>query len=412
MQVGIATLILRTSRALAVAGLGCAVAVIGGAAAAQDHRAPRGTLVRPASAAVQPVEELPRAALQDGMELVDAEQIALAANPALGQAAARIEAARGKWVQAGLPPNPTWGYSGQQIGSRGVAEQDGVILGQEFVRGGKLRLSRSVAEREINRAEQDYAAQELRVLTDVRVAFYDVLIAQQRLDVNGELVKIGHQALHTADARFKAKDVSRIDVLQAKLETEQAKILLQNAHNRYDAAWRSLAAVMGRQSLPPQRLVGELSAKPFEFEWETSLQRLLGTSPEIASAVAEMERARWAVQRARVEAVPNINVQAIVQRDAQIRGTDGAIQITMPFPVFNRNQGGIRQAEGELIVAERALQLRPNLKVLYATGYTRNAIIHQGRLDADVELLTKPFTAGTLTRKVRAILDGKPSAAS
>ena len=63
-------------------------------------------------------------------------------------------------------------------------------------------------------------------------------------------------------------------------------------------------------------------------------------------------------------------------------------------------------------LAERALQLRPNLKVLYATGYTRNAIIHQGRLDANVELLTKPFTAGTLTRKVRAILDGKPSAAS
>jgi hypothetical protein len=44
--------------------------------------------------------------------------------------------------------------------------------------------------------------------------------------------------------------------------------------------------------------------------------------------------------------------------------------------------------------------------VLFATGYTRNAIIHQGRLDPDVELLSKPFTADALARKVKQILDG------
>ncbi len=40
------------------------------------------------------------------------------------------------------------------------------------------------------------------------------------------------------------------------------------------------------------------------------------------------------------------------------------------------------------------------------TGYTRNAIIHHGRLDPDIDLLTKPFTADALTRKVRRVLDG------
>jgi two-component system NtrC family sensor kinase len=61
-------------------------------------------------------------------------------------------------------------------------------------------------------------------------------------------------------------------------------------------------------------------------------------------------------------------------------------------------------------LADRALQERPDLKVIYATGYTRNAIIHHGRLDADVELLTKPFTADTLARKVRAALDSRTAA--
>jgi two-component system NtrC family sensor kinase len=60
-------------------------------------------------------------------------------------------------------------------------------------------------------------------------------------------------------------------------------------------------------------------------------------------------------------------------------------------------------------LADEARRRRPALKVLYATGYTRNAIIHQGRLDAEVELLTKPFAAEALSRKVRQILDAQPS---
>ncbi len=63
-------------------------------------------------------------------------------------------------------------------------------------------------------------------------------------------------------------------------------------------------------------------------------------------------------------------------------------------------------------VAEEALRRRPELKVLYATGYTRNAIIHDGRLDADVELLTKPFTHDILVNKVRQILGDRAEAAS
>ena len=60
-------------------------------------------------------------------------------------------------------------------------------------------------------------------------------------------------------------------------------------------------------------------------------------------------------------------------------------------------------------LARKVQRTRPALKVLYATGYTRNAIIHQGRLDPDVELLTKPFTYEVLARKIRQVLDGAPA---
>ncbi|HEX4096096.1 MAG TPA: ATP-binding protein, partial [Caulobacteraceae bacterium] len=57
------------------------------------------------------------------------------------------------------------------------------------------------------------------------------------------------------------------------------------------------------------------------------------------------------------------------------------------------------------LLADEAAELRPGLKVLYTTGYSRNAIVHQGRLDPGVELLPKPFTYDQLAAHVRRILD-------
>jgi CheY-like chemotaxis protein len=56
-------------------------------------------------------------------------------------------------------------------------------------------------------------------------------------------------------------------------------------------------------------------------------------------------------------------------------------------------------------LAEQARARRPKIKVLYASGYTRNSIVHDGRLDAHANLLAKPFTLEQLAAKVRQALD-------
>jgi CheY-like chemotaxis protein len=57
------------------------------------------------------------------------------------------------------------------------------------------------------------------------------------------------------------------------------------------------------------------------------------------------------------------------------------------------------------VLAAEAERLRPGLKVLYATGYSRNAIVHHGRLDPGVQLITKPFTFDQLAARVRDVID-------
>jgi CheY-like chemotaxis protein len=63
---------------------------------------------------------------------------------------------------------------------------------------------------------------------------------------------------------------------------------------------------------------------------------------------------------------------------------------------------GLPGMNGRRLVQEARNRLT-NLKVLYTTGYARNAIVHNGLLDADVELLPKPFTVETLGRKIRQV---------
>jgi CheY-like chemotaxis protein len=56
-------------------------------------------------------------------------------------------------------------------------------------------------------------------------------------------------------------------------------------------------------------------------------------------------------------------------------------------------------------LADRALELRPALKIVYMTGYTRNAVVHNGILDSDVAFLPKPFSVEQLASKIRQVFD-------
>jgi signal transduction histidine kinase/CheY-like chemotaxis protein len=63
-------------------------------------------------------------------------------------------------------------------------------------------------------------------------------------------------------------------------------------------------------------------------------------------------------------------------------------------------------------VAEAAVSRLPDLKVLFTTGYTQNAVVHNGQLDPGVDLISKPFRYAELAAKLRQVLDGEPLASA
>ena len=341
-----------------------------------------------------PIPQPTDAAVSD-WSLADLEGMALQNNPALAQAAARVDAARGNWVQVGLPPNLELGYSGQQLGSHGKAEQQGVFVGQEFVTGKKLRLNRQVAGWEIQRAERELEAFRLRVLTDVRIGYYDVLIAQRRRELAAELVRIAEQGEAAAQALFNGREVSEADPLRARVEAETARILLQTSINQHLQSWRRITAVLGMPDLALQRLHGELNADELDLSWQDTLRTVLSDSPEITAAIADVEAARWAVERAYAQVVPNVDVQAIFQDDRGTGSTNGNLQVTLPVPLWNRNQGGIRRAQAEVAAAQRAvdriaLDLQARLAVAFQRyDSARNQVDKYARKDGVLETATR-----------------------
>jgi cobalt-zinc-cadmium efflux system outer membrane protein len=120
-------------------------------------------------------------------------------------------------------------------------------------------------------------------------------------------------------------------------------------------------------------LRGDLESIPDNIRWDETLDRLLSTSPEIGAATANLDRARAALVRARREPIPNIRLQGGPMQDMGIGGkTDGIVQVLLPLPIINRNQGAISQAMAEVTAAERAVQqVELNLQDRLAPVYER-----------------------------------------
>jgi outer membrane protein, heavy metal efflux system len=292
------------------------------------------------------------------LTLDEAETLAVMYHPAIREAAAQVKAAQGKWVQAGLGPNPMIGYSGEEIGDAGTAGKQGGFIGQEFVTAGKLGLAQGVALREQQAAEQRLERTRLQVITTVRKYYFEALVAERAVTLARQLTDIAGQSVRVTEQRLKALDIPRTALLQSQIESESASLLEQQANERREAAWRRLATVIGRQNQPPAPMEDMLTRPLPEFDYAATREKLVHQSPQLSELRFAVERARVEVDRATAGRVPNLNVQGGVQFDNATQETIANVEVSIPVPVFDRKQGAIAQACGELSAAQAALEAR------------------------------------------------------
>jgi cobalt-zinc-cadmium efflux system outer membrane protein len=135
-----------------------------------------------------------------------------------------------------------------------------------------------------------------------------------------------------------------------------------------------MSAVVGQQLLQPQSLAGDIIDAGHEIQFVEALTQVQNQSPEIAAVLADIQRARCKLRRQQVETRPNVTVLGLVNwRDNGIGGdADGGLAVVLPLPLWNKNQGAIREARYQLDAAERKLgQVELDLKSRLAPVFER-----------------------------------------
>lgn len=304
-------------------------------------------------AQIAPAQSAPSPA--PALTLHQLEQIALANNPTLAQAQAGVRAAAGRTRQAGLWPNPTIGYMGEEIrgGSFGGGQQ-GVFVQQDVILGGKLGLARKVLAAEGDQATAEAGEQRLRVENGVRIAYYQSLAAQEMVETRAKLSALAQDAVETTRQLFNVGQADQPDVLQAQVEADQAALAVLTEQQEQQRAWRVLSAVVGQPELPLARLAGNLADLP-DVNAAEILQTILRDSPAVKIAQLGVTRADAKIASARRARVPDLflragyanNLEQLNPGQPQSVGSEAFAELGVNLPIFNRNQGNIAAATAD-----------------------------------------------------------------
>lgn len=276
------------------------------------------------------------------------ETTALANHPRLRQLQLEITALRAESVQQSLPPNPQIGVFGDEMFNQGQAGFYGAILSETIVPHEKLRTRAQVKCREADAIMAQAAIVQQQVRTDVRTAFYQVLIAQRQNELATQLAQSYQTAIDQMQALFRAGEVTRSDILQVEVQYQQALTGQTDANATFMAAWRQLASITGDTSLTPGKVDGNLDLLANQLDFNVVLADLVQRSPELQLAVAQIRQAESVLIRERTAVLRNTQTQWTVGRDSSSEDVFAGFQVSVPWQRYNRNQGNIAAAEARL----------------------------------------------------------------
>jgi cobalt-zinc-cadmium efflux system outer membrane protein len=360
----------------------------------------------PAMAQEYVVSLLPPVAANPGvLTLAELEGLALSKNPTIPAAAALVTQQQGLLRQATLYPNPTAGYLRTDADQPGQTLQNGAFFSQEFVTAGKIRLAREAGRYDVEHSEWQLRAQNARVVNDVRIRFYELLGAQEAIAATDELEKLASNGVAIAKRLLDARLGLKPDVLQAEIQLSVVKTLVEDARLREKTARKQLAHVVGISELPNEPAAGQLEDAIPALDFEQQLGKALTSSPLLQAQDALIQSVQWELKLARAQAIPNVNVQVVAQRDSVQKYSTVSTLVSLPLPVFNRNQGNIQNMEGQLRQQQNErvrLELAIRDQLATAFRHYQSLRSHADRLGRDIlprakenlDLTTKAYEVG------------------
>lgn len=318
------------------------------------------------------------------LTLNDAIQLALTHNPELASFEKEIRALHGLTVQAGLLPNPVIRFDSEDISSRSNgpgARFESIRISQLFETGGKRPARRLAASLGQESAKQDYAARQLDLIANVANVFLDVLSGQERLQLALASQELAQKVVDTAAKRVKAGKAPPIEETRAKVAFATADIEVAQAQRDLISFRKQLSLLWGKSEPVFEQVTGNLETF-IDIPDYTSLESSLQKNPLAQRSQKNLEQREALLKLERARRIPDVTVNAGIRRyDHGIpEDTTALIGLSIPLPLFNRNQGNLMAAQqrvNKAIDEQAAMDLQ--LKNLLTQAY-------EGLIAADMQI--------------------------
>jgi cobalt-zinc-cadmium efflux system outer membrane protein len=314
--------------------------------------------------------ELERSAIlaKPAITLADLQRLAELDNPSLAAARNAAEARAGQARQAGLYPNPTLEFGVEEaLVSAPEFRKDKVALIVPLVLSGRRGEAATAARAGQSAAGHDLELLRRDVFRRVQNLRAEHLYYREAGVAFTELIEVAQHTLDIAETRFEARAAPEAQVTRALLEVYDLEVAQQRLESEQIRAAAELAALLGGTLIPGDRLAGSLDeamlgtplAVPSDqgdLDVDLYVEQHIDQHPAVLSAEMKVDAAAATLRLAKTSRLPDVDLLLAYGKYRPFDEGFFEVAISLPLPIFNRNQGDV--AAGHSLVAQAEYQAR------------------------------------------------------
>ena len=295
------------------------------------------------------------------MSLADLQRLATQYNHSIRAAEQVVGAARGSLRQSMAYPNPTFAYEGDTVGTLQAGYQ-GFYMDQLIKTGNKLQLQGAAATMDLLNAQLALRRARLDVAYQVRTNYFAVLVALENVKRSRAFARFTDEIYTTQVKKMKGNVAAFYEPMQLRPLARQARYNLFQASKQFEASWRQLAVSLGLPDMPPSEVVGRVDMPTPVYDYQDVLQRIITQHTDVLTAQNNIHKNEYLLKLARVTPIPDVGIHLLVQKDFTTPPflIAPSLGVSVALPVWDRNLGGIQQAEGLLQQAIHNLPVAQN----------------------------------------------------
>ncbi len=296
------------------------------------------------------LRDLPSPKNVNSLTLKQAFKLGESHHPDLAAARERIQAAEARALQAGLLPNPELVARMESAPFRGrTTGQAEYVIGasQKISVSRRLSSARRVEELESQRLMARFEARRREVEKGIHGAFATALYTEEVTQMLSDLARRSEEIVSIAKARLATGDAVPGEVARGEMEEARSKLKLQQARFLREQAIEALSAAMGGPDFKIKSMEGNLE-ETLEVPALEALSARLEQNPLLLAAEADVAAQEARLKLAESERIPDVNLDFFYRRLEDSNQDAFDMGISIPLPIFNRNQGRLREAQAHL----------------------------------------------------------------